>query len=48
MKLIFNFKWELINQLPKKLKERYLEYFSGDENGYVRTSAKANLENKRG
>jgi hypothetical protein len=38
MKLIFNFKWELINQLPKKLQERYLEYLSGNEDWMVRSS----------
>ncbi len=28
MKLIFNFDGELINEFPKKIQERYLEYFS--------------------
>ncbi len=36
MKLIFNFDGELINEFPKKLQERYLEYFSGDEDWSVR------------
>ncbi len=36
MKLIFNFNWGLMNQLPKKLQERCLEYFSESENWRVR------------
>jgi hypothetical protein len=36
MKLIFNLKCKLINQLPKKLQERYLEHFSGSEYWSVR------------
>ncbi len=36
MKLIFNFNWRLINQLPSKLQERYLEYFSGDGDWDIR------------
>ncbi len=36
MKLIFKFNLELIDQLPKKLQERYLVYFSKHENWWVR------------
>jgi hypothetical protein len=36
MKLIFNFKWELINKLPSNLQERYLDHFSGDKDWGVR------------
>ncbi len=36
MNLIFNIKLRLINKLPKKLQERYLEYLSGDEDWIVR------------
>ncbi len=38
MKLIFNFNWGLMNQLPKKLQERCLEYFSESENWWIRES----------
>ncbi len=38
MKLIFNFNWGLMNQLPKKLQERCLEYFSGDEDWWIRAN----------
>ncbi len=36
MKLIFNFDLDLINELPRKLQERYLKYFSGDEDWNIR------------
>ncbi len=73
MKLIFNFDGELINEFPKKIQERYLEYFSvsdclmvrelvanhpntpvhvlkklrGDEFGWVKVNANANLERRK-
>jgi hypothetical protein len=47
VKLIFKFNLELIDKLPKKLQERYLVYFSGDEDSDVRRNAKANLEKRR-
>ncbi len=36
MKLIFNFDGELINEFPKKIRERYLEYFSVSDSLMVR------------